>query len=176
MSAVAARLHVPQPRTVVAVALCALAGLAASFGIGALVSHHGSTRAADAPFGITAPAGWTVVRAPASGSAALRRDDGRGILTVRPGAPLATSPAATARSLTRKLAARFKGFRPVSARVVGLHDGRAFAYTFVRHPGVVQTVAVATIGARTWIVAGVVSGDSPRAASELGSIVASLRR
>lgn len=132
-------------------------------------------------FSMTYGKGWTAVPAsklakvPSKPAAMLRRNDRKGLVTVREtGSARMADPRKLALGMRKELARRFPDFRAVSARVVQIRSGRAFLFTFVRtRSRVVQTVAIAAAGKRTFELQGVVPGDSPQAARETAAILSS---
>ena len=125
--------------------------------------------------------GWNAV-APAAlakvdsqPAAMLRRADGRGLIVVRrTGSARMGNPRALATSMRSELARRFPDFRAVSARVVPIRSGSAFLFTFVRtRTRTVQTIALASLGTRTFQLEGIVPGDAPHVARETADILSS---
>jgi hypothetical protein len=139
----------------------------------ALVSQAG--------FSMTYGKGWsavpasTLARVPSKPVAMLHRKGGKGLVTVRrTGSARMADPRKLATSLRAQLARRFPDFRAVSGRVVKIRSGQAFLFTFVRtRSRVVQTIALAAVGGRTFQLEGIVPGDSPRAAREAADILSS---
>jgi hypothetical protein len=169
----------PAPRTTwIAVALSMVAGALVSLAVMGLTgSGDAPTRhaGADAPFTLHAPAGWThVATAPSGALAVLRSADGRATVVVRPAAAVTATGPQLARSLGEQLRRRFSGFRPVSARFATVRGGRAFVYTFVRAPrGTVQTLALTSIGGKSYAIDAVAPGDAAQLARQAGQAVAS---
>ncbi len=132
-------------------------------------------------FSMTYGKGWSAVppaalaKVPSKPAAMLRRNDRKGLVTVRQtGSARMADPRKLALGMRRDLARRFPDFRAVSARVVPIRSGHAFLFTFVRtRSRVVQTIALAAVGSRTFELQGIVPGDSPQAARETAAILSS---
>jgi len=118
-------------------------------------------------------ASWHPVAVPGT-VAALRRQDGRGLLIVREIRSVAGSAQSIATELTARLRATIPGFRPVSAKLVSLRSGRALLYTFVRDGGrAVQSLVVAPVGGRTWSMDVTAPAGARSAVTEAGRMIAS---
>lgn len=132
-------------------------------------------------FSLTYGKGWTpapaatLANVPSKPAALLRRNDRKGLVTVRQtGSARMAQPRKLAIDMRRDLARRFPDFRAVSARVVPIRAGHAFLFTFVRtRSRVVQTIALAEVGKRTFQLEGIVPGDAPQAARETAAILSS---
>jgi hypothetical protein len=167
-----------------ALALLAVIGLV-RLALGGGAAADGPARATTftAPghaFALTVPKGWTALggaelaRVPNSPVAALKRADGRALVTVRRTAPVRGDLRATARGLTAELGRRLPGFRLVSARLGRVRAGGAFLYTFVRGAsGTAQILALTSVRGVTYRIDSVVPGNAPDAARDAGAVVAS---
>ena len=180
-----------QSRSGVIVGLvCAVGGalaLLAVVGIVRLASgasdHAASARAFTAPghaFELAVPRGWTALTAaelaqvPGRPVAAIRREDGRGVVIVRRTGAVKGDLRDVARKLTTQLHRRVPGFRLVSARLGNVRAGAAFLYTFVRGTGTTaQSLAITTVRGVTYRVDSIVPAATPAAAREAGAIVRS---
>jgi hypothetical protein len=169
-----------------AAALLAAAAVVAVIGVFSARPDHPktATRALHSQalgFSLTYGKGWTTVppsvltNVPSKPAAMLRRNDRKGLVTVRQtGSARMAQPRRLAIGMRRDLARRFPDFRAVSARVVPIRAGHAFLFTFVRtRSRVVQTIALAEVGTRTFELQGVVPGDAPQAARETAAILSS---
>jgi hypothetical protein len=171
-----------------AAALLCAAVVVAVLGVMSTRSHHAKPvkRAliSQAGFSMTYGRGWAAVptsrlaRVPSKPVAMIHRKGGKGLVTVRrTGSAQMADPRKLATGLRTQLASRFPDFRAVSARVVKIRAGQAFLFTFVRtRSRVVQTIALAAVGGRTFQLEGIVPGDSPQAAREAADILSSFGR
>jgi hypothetical protein len=165
----------PRRITGIAIALSLVAGALVSFAVSQALSSGGDpiapashTARGDA-FTLAVPAGWRALS-----DNVLRADDGRGLVVVRPIAPVRTSGKALTQELTTRLRARFPGFHGIGARFANIRAGRAFVYTFVRDPQrTAQTIAFTTVGGRAYEIDAVVRGGSPVTARDAAAIIAS---
>lgn len=191
MSAHALPAAAGQSRSSVVVGLvCAVGGalaLLAVIGIVRLATgagdHAGAARSYTAPghaFELAVPRGWSALSAaqlaqvPGRPVAAVRRDDGRGVVMVRRTAAVKGDLRDVARHLTAQLRRRVPGFRLVSARLGNVRAGAAFLYTFVRGTGTTaQSLAITTVRGVTYRIDSVVPAATPAAARQAGAIVRS---
>ena len=170
-------LAAPLRRNGLVAALSALAGaIVVLAAVGAVhLAGGGSSRpgasASARAFSISAPSGWTTVHG--SGGAVLRRDDGRGTVTVRRIPPVAGDLRTVARELTAQLQRQIPGFRLVSARLGRVRAGGAFIYTFVRGNGTAQSLTVTKVNGATYRIDTAVPAGEPGAARQAGAAVGS---
>ena len=176
------------PRTALVATASAVAGAIAVTLVLALLSSGGATKPASparytAPgnaFSVALPAGWRALESkalsavPSKPSAVLRRADHRGLVVIDAIAPVKADARALTATLTKQLRRRFTGFKLTGARLVPLHGGTAYLYTFVRG-ATVQSIAVATARGQTYAIDAVVPGNAPDVARQVGRIVASFR-
>lgn len=176
------------PRRAVAVLLSAVAGLIASFAMMSLISGGTDTarpalRTFTAPreaFHLAIPTGWSTVDPARLGSAGgavvavIRSADGRGLVTVRPTAPVRATGAQLLNGLGRRLRPQFPGFRVLGARFAAVRGGRAFIYTFTRGNGrTVQSLALVSASGRAYEIDAVVPAGDRATARDAGLIIAS---
>lgn len=133
-------------------------------------------RAADGDYALKLPAGWTA--APAKGAedvaTIVTRPDRKGMLIVRERPRVRGSLGSLPKKLGPELGERMDDAEPVSARIVRLGEREALTYTFIRSKtGMVQSITVVPAGSRTFTLEGVVPGDSPEVARQIGAIVGS---
>jgi hypothetical protein len=177
--------------TLVAVAISLLGGALVSLLSLALVGVGDHDRSAGASathtyaaprhaFTVALPAGWRALppsqlaALPTHPAAVLRRDDRKGLIVVRPTAPVRATGAQLVHGIGRRLRHRFPGFQAISARFTHVRGGRAFDYTFVRDPGhTVQSLVLVAAQGRAYEIDAIAPGDAPRAAREIGAIVSS---
>jgi len=162
---------------------CALAGAAAAAATFALVGSPGSRSAAPAAqvytgpahaFTLTLPNGWSAASHGqlAGALAVVRSRDGRAAVVVSPGVALSGDMRTATKQITALLQRRFAGFRPLGAREISTRAGAAYLYSFVRG-SVVQSVAVASVDGRTYLLNAIVATGAGDRAREAGAIVGS---
>jgi hypothetical protein len=135
---------------------------------------------ADRAFSVVLPDGWRALRPAALRSVAstpaavLRRADGRGLIVIRSRPALAGNSRSLTRDLTAQLSRRFHGMKPVTARIVQLHGGPAYVYTFARPTAArVQSIAVAPRAGRTYTLDAVTGAAARDVAAQVGAILRS---
>ena len=121
-------------------------------------------------FELSHPAGWRAE------GALLRREDGRGVVSIHEQPALDGSLAAVRRGIDRRLRRTLPGARRVAAREVALATGPGLSYTFTRErEGLVHGIIVAPAGAHTLLIETAARADAPDVAREIGAMVRSLR-
>jgi hypothetical protein len=173
-------------RTALLAVASAAAGALAVTLVLALLSSGGATKPASPArytasghaFSVVLPAGWRALAprelsaVPSQPRAVLRRADRRGLVVIDASAPVTGDARTITTTLTKQLRRRFTGFKLTGARLVTLRHGTAYLYTFVRG-SMVQSIAVATSGGRTYAIDAVVPGSAPDVARQVGQIIAS---
>jgi hypothetical protein len=170
-----------------AMACGAAAAVMALAGVGVDKLANGSPHRLSVPlytapgkvFRIAQPKGWRALTPTQlrtlrpQPTAVLRRTDGRGTIVVRPAPVLRGTPAQVIGRLPAQLSRRFRGFKPVSARVAHLRGGAAIVYTFVRDPkATAQTLVIAPASGRLWEIDAVVPAGAAPAARQVGAMLA----
>jgi hypothetical protein len=159
-------------------------GIFAVFGgDGGSGAGHRDGRVFTAPgkaFSVAVPTGWTALsgsalaRVEGAPAAALRENEGRGLVLVHRVGTVHGDLRAMARRLTKQLSARVPGFKLVSARLGRVRAGGALLYTFVRgRQHTVQTLALTKVRGVTYRLDALVPAEAPDVARQAGAAIGS---
>ncbi len=131
-------------------------------------------------FSLTVPGGWRtlpeeqVARLRGRPLAALRRQEGKGLVMLRRGGRLPVDLTAFSGQLDGELGKRVPGFRRLGASKVTTGSGRALFYSYTsRGSDAVHAVVLFPDGGRSYVMNATWSAGARESARELDSMVAS---